>query len=150
MSSNDPDTSEDSSEVEDSTGGKELKADEVYCTSCGEVIKEEAEICPECGVRQFSGEGRESTDTGRGSSGGLPDSRVYELQKLARKDVGTAIALGFLLTPAGYWYVDEVGLAVLNFLTFNYLLLGFIIVPIHSRKIIKDARQELEVHGETW
>lgn len=25
---------------------------EKYCSSCGEVIKEEAEICPECGVRQ--------------------------------------------------------------------------------------------------
>lgn len=25
--------------------------DEEYCTSCGSVIKKEAEICPECGVR---------------------------------------------------------------------------------------------------
>lgn len=25
---------------------------EKYCSSCGEVIKKEAEICPECGVRQ--------------------------------------------------------------------------------------------------
>lgn len=27
-------------------------ADEQYCSSCGNVIKSEAEICPECGVRQ--------------------------------------------------------------------------------------------------
>jgi predicted RNA-binding Zn-ribbon protein involved in translation (DUF1610 family) len=26
-------------------------ADEVFCTSCGAAIKKEAEICPECGVR---------------------------------------------------------------------------------------------------
>lgn len=26
-------------------------ADEIYCRSCGEVIKQHAEICPECGVR---------------------------------------------------------------------------------------------------
>lgn len=26
--------------------------DEVYCRDCGAVIKEQAEICPECGVRQ--------------------------------------------------------------------------------------------------
>lgn len=26
--------------------------EECYCTSCGEVIKEQAEICPNCGVRQ--------------------------------------------------------------------------------------------------
>jgi TM2 domain-containing membrane protein YozV len=27
-------------------------ADEMYCHSCGEAIKKEAEICPKCGVRQ--------------------------------------------------------------------------------------------------
>jgi TM2 domain-containing membrane protein YozV len=26
--------------------------DEQYCSSCGEIIKKEAEICPHCGVRQ--------------------------------------------------------------------------------------------------
>lgn len=25
--------------------------DEQYCSSCGEIIKQDAEICPECGVR---------------------------------------------------------------------------------------------------
>ncbi len=28
-------------------------ADEVFCRSCGAIIKQEAEICPKCGVRQF-------------------------------------------------------------------------------------------------
>ena len=28
--------------------------DEVYCKSCGAVIKREAEICPKCGVRQMN------------------------------------------------------------------------------------------------
>ncbi|TGL58738.1 TM2 domain-containing protein [Leptospira sarikeiensis] len=27
--------------------------DEVFCRSCGSVIKKEAEICPKCGVRQM-------------------------------------------------------------------------------------------------
>lgn len=27
------------------------RADEIFCRSCGETIKKEAEICPECGVR---------------------------------------------------------------------------------------------------
>lgn len=30
---------------------EEKAADEVYCTTCGELIKKEAEICPNCGVR---------------------------------------------------------------------------------------------------
>lgn len=28
------------------------KADESFCSSCGDIIKKEAEICPKCGVRQ--------------------------------------------------------------------------------------------------
>lgn len=31
--------------------------DEIYCRSCGEVIKRRAEICPECGVRNEAAEG---------------------------------------------------------------------------------------------
>lgn len=30
----------------------EKNSDEMFCHSCGEVIKREAEICPKCGVRQ--------------------------------------------------------------------------------------------------
>jgi TM2 domain-containing membrane protein YozV len=30
----------------------EVGADEQYCSSCGEIIKKQAEICPECGVSQ--------------------------------------------------------------------------------------------------
>jgi TM2 domain-containing membrane protein YozV len=32
----------------------EKAADEKYCASCGSTIKKEAEICPNCGVRQVS------------------------------------------------------------------------------------------------
>ncbi|MFT4892996.1 MAG: RNA polymerase subunit RPABC4/transcription elongation factor Spt4 [Candidatus Nanohaloarchaea archaeon] len=35
---------------------KSLDRDEKYCKKCGEIIDEEAEICPECGVRQESTE----------------------------------------------------------------------------------------------
>ena len=35
--------------------------DEMYCESCGDVIKQEAEICPHCGVRNASGGGGAST-----------------------------------------------------------------------------------------
>jgi predicted RNA-binding Zn-ribbon protein involved in translation (DUF1610 family) len=31
---------------------KSLSDDEAFCSSCGAVIKKEAEICPKCGVRQ--------------------------------------------------------------------------------------------------
>jgi len=32
-------------------------ADEMFCSSCGAVIKKAAEICPKCGVRQIGRKG---------------------------------------------------------------------------------------------
>lgn len=122
---------------------QDLAADEVYCTSCGEPIKEEAEICPECGVSQ----GGSSSDF---DTLDIPDSRVYELQNVARKDTTTVMLVSFLLTPAGYLMVGKTGLAIINFLTLNYFFLGFLIVPFHTRSIIRDAREQLERAGEGW
>jgi RNA polymerase subunit RPABC4/transcription elongation factor Spt4 len=34
--------------------------DEMFCSSCGEIIKKEAEICPKCGVRQKPASGSPS------------------------------------------------------------------------------------------
>ena len=31
---------------------REKAIDEIFCSSCGSIIKKEAEICPKCGVRQ--------------------------------------------------------------------------------------------------
>lgn len=130
----------------ESSGGSDdrsarLDPDEVFCTSCGEAIKEEAEICPNCGVGQ---------DGDTESSGALTEVDKRELQKLARKDASTVMLVSFFLTPAGYIMVGKIGFAVLNFFTLNYFFLGFIIVPFHTRKIIREARQDLERNGESW
>ncbi len=122
--------------------------DEVFCTSCGVVIKEHAEICPECGVRQI--EAAPPVDNRGHGGGNLPDARTYELRKIARKDKGIVALVGFFLSPAGYLMVGKTGLAIINFLTFNYFLFGIIIVPIHTSSIIGNARSELRRHGETW
>lgn len=121
----------------------ELGPDEAFCTSCGEVIKKEAEVCPECGVRQKG----ENTEQGNSE---LPDARKYELQKIARKDQTTVAVVSFLISPVGYLMVGKTGLAVINFFTLNYLLFGIILVPIHTWKIIGNARDELQRHGENW
>lgn len=41
-----------------------------YCTHCGEEIADEAELCPECGVRQ-SGPGGSSSDSDKIAAGVL-------------------------------------------------------------------------------
>lgn len=138
--------------TDDQDAGPATKGpDEVYCTSCGEAIKEQAEVCPHCGVRQSPAEGEESSsDQAIEGTGDIPQGRAYELQKVARKDITTVMLVSFLLTPAGYWMVGKTGLAIVNFLTFNYFLLGFLIVPFHTRKIINDARDELNRNDVGW
>ena len=37
---------------------RKKEADEMFCKSCGAIIKKEAEICPKCGVRNKSSSGR--------------------------------------------------------------------------------------------
>jgi len=77
----------------------------------------------------------------------LPDQRRYEFEQVAQKSTTTAILLGVLLSPIGYWYVGKKFLALINLLTLNFLFLGIVIVPIHAWKVIKDARAELERYG---
>lgn len=106
---------------------------EVYCSSCGEVIKKEAEVCPECGVKNKVNE-----------SSSTSDARKYELEKIVNKDKTNVLLLSIFVTPLGYYWIGKTGLALLNFFTFNYFLLGPIIVPLHTNKIMKDAKKELE------
>ena len=46
-------------------------AEEVFCTSCGEKIKREAEICPKCGVRQIGISVQSSSNTSSSPKWGI-------------------------------------------------------------------------------
>lgn len=90
------------------------------------------------------------TDTGSESSTDgtdLSDSRRRELEGIAESNMMTVMLLGVFISPLGYYWIGKNGLAILNFVTLNYLLLGIIIVPLHCRKLIKDARDELRRAG---
>lgn len=114
---------------------------EIYCSSCGKIIKSEAEICPHWCVRQIKNVPQTSYAS---------DLHTYELQKLAGKDKTTAVILSLLITPLGYVYVGKWGLAIINFITLNYLLLGFIIVPINTCSMISNARKDLDTVGVAY
>ncbi len=62
---------------------------EVYCRECGEIIRENAEICPECGVRQ------------RSPSGGFDN------------DAGIAAVASLLVPGAGQIYLGHLGRGLL-------------------------------------
>ncbi len=77
--------------VGSTTSGGSLATDEQYCPSCGDIIKQEAEICPHCGVRN------------------RPPGGNYE------KDRVTAGVLAILLGWIGVhrFYLGDTGLGVL-------------------------------------
>jgi len=120
-----------------------LTADEQYCHSCGAVIKNQASICPNCGVST-------ENSANLSGSGDLPEGRKRELQKVARKNTTTILLVGFLFPTAGYVLVDEIGWAALCFLSSHYLFIGWLIAPFHAKSFVTKAQQELEAHGETW
>lgn len=134
-----PKNSNDSQEDSTTRSSREPGADEAYCSSCGEIIKAAAEICPHCGVEQLD-------DT----QSDIPQSREYELQQIARQSTGTIGLVGFLFPPAAYFLINKMGLAIACLLTANFLFLGHLITPFHARGIVKSARQQLEQAGSNW
>lgn len=128
---------------------------EVFCIECGEIIKQRAEICPNCGVNQKEqssakqeAEPQNTTvNVQQDEAGGLTDRRQYELEKMANKSTGTTVLVALLITPLAYWMIGKKMLALINFLTLNYFFFGFIIVPIHCYVMINNAEKELRKAG---
>ncbi|GAA0233976.1 MULTISPECIES: TM2 domain-containing protein [Halobaculum] len=98
-------------------------ADEQFCSSCGEVIKKEAEICTECGVRQSGG-----------SSSGSKDKTSAAL---------LAIFLGGL--GAHHFYLGNTGRGIIYLVfswTFIPLLVGLIEGIIYLTKSEDEFQQQ--------
>lgn len=77
----------------------------------------------------------------------MSDMQQYDLERVANKNILIVICVSLLVTPLGYWMVGRKMLALVNFLTLNFALLGFVIVPIHTYLIIKGARKKLRRAG---
>jgi len=87
--------------------------DEVFCSSCGKIIKKEAEICPLCGVRQKPAP----------VLGSLPLD--YGADPLSGKSKVAAGLLGILLGGLGAhkFYMGKTGMGIL------YLVFCWTLVP---------------------
>lgn len=77
--------------------------DEEFCSSCGSVVKKEAEICPECGVRVTDGSSSNSSTKDRTTAGIL------------------AILLGGI--GAHKFYLNDTGMGIL------YLIFCWTFIP---------------------
>lgn len=89
-------------------------ADETFCSSCGAIIKKEAEICPKCGVRQKS----------------VSNTNVIIGSKIIKNRV-TAALLAILLGAFGAhkFYIGKTGTGILYLLFFwTYIpsIVGFV------------------------
>jgi hypothetical protein len=126
--------------------------DEVFCYSCGEVIKGEAEICPACGVRQRVPPGGDPTgprgqSTTRPADLGLTAARQRKLERKANNDRLSTFVLSLFVPPLAYVEVGKPGYAIVNFLTANFLLLGLVVVPFHTHATVSEAREQLRDEG---
>ena len=97
--------------------------DEQYCSSCGEVIKAQAEICPECGVRQ------ESTSTSGGSG---PDRTTAGIFALLLGGIG-----------AHKFYMGKTGMGLL-YLCFVWTLIPAIIGFIEGILYLTKSDEEFQ------
>ena len=79
----------------------------VYCQSCGEEISEDAEICPECGVRQ-------QTSSGGGS--GNVDETGLQGNTLLNVIIGTVVGIIVLFIPVLNLFSSAIGGAVGGYL----------------------------------
>lgn len=88
-------------------------ADEIYCRSCGESIKQKAEICPHCGVRNEESTGNEPSNSNRVTRQHDPSQYTTTVSENWYYGVGTSLGLwtiafalssttGVLSTVAGF------------------------------------------------
>lgn len=101
---------------------REKRPDEAFCRSCGEIIKQEAEICPKCGVRQ---------------------NKISS--SCRKKDKTTAGILAILLGGIGVhkFYLGEIGLGIL-YLCFSWTLVPSIIGFIEGIIYLTKSDEEFE------
>lgn len=100
-----------------SSGGK--AADEVFCQSCGATIKEQAEVCPECGVRQ----GSDSTSEKDPAIAGVASFFIPGAGQIYNGQVGRGVLAFF-----GVFIVDMI-LLTLGFLL-AFILIGLLFFPL--------------------
>jgi hypothetical protein len=87
--------------------GANTGPDEKYCTSCGEPIKKQAEVCPECGVRQSGSGGGDAGASGGGLAAKIPGMKPGStLRNVAVGAILAVVILGILGAAAGGDSVD--------------------------------------------
>lgn len=101
-------------DVDEHYDRRSKNSDEIFCSSCGAIIKKEAEICPKCGVRQKSA---------------IPQTVPFAGEVVPRyliKSRSSAGILALLLGGFGVhkFYLGQIGMGIL------YLLFFWTCIPV--------------------
>ena len=106
-------------------------ADEKYCSTCGEIIKKQAELCPECGVRQ-----KEPTLQDQPEPGDEPSSE---------KDRVTAGILALVLGGLGAhkFYLGKYLQGIL-YITFVWTFIPVILALIEGIQYLRKSDEEFQ------
>ncbi|MGN8212867.1 MULTISPECIES: hypothetical protein [Halococcus] len=126
---------------------REKGYDEVFCASCGEAIKEQAELCPHCGVRNQEVSQTSSIEDSESSlSSGLGDidqSTEVDIEKLFRyglKSLAWIFGVLFVLGGLGTLFSGAgiVGLVISFIQGVIFIAIGAILLPpVRERISIK-------------
>jgi TM2 domain-containing membrane protein YozV len=94
-------------------------ADEIFCASCGAIIKREAEICPKCGVRQRHA----------GMSLQQIDQTVFGNRNVQPRSKTVAYLLLIFLGIFGAhrFYLEKIGTGILYIFTGGILGIGILV-----------------------
>lgn len=87
----------------------EASVDEMYCRTCGEIIKREAEICPHCGVRNEGGPQQLSSQVESSGKAEGVSHDPSEYETTVSGDWYKVVALGI-----GLWLIYLLGVSVMN------------------------------------
>lgn len=118
----------------------EKAEDEAYCTTCGEIVKRRAEICPECGTRRKPAPQSATTSKANSSA--------------PEKDPGVAAVLSFFYSGLGQIYNGQVGKGIVLMIAqgvnvlLMFVLIGLVTFPLVWVFGIYDAYQQAEQINE--
>lgn len=113
-------------------GGQTPAADEVVCGECASVVKEQAEICPECGVRQYPAGGEAPGGGTTDETGGQPGRGSGSD---GDDDAMLAAVLSLVVPGLGQFYNGEPGkgiailLGVIISIPLMAVVIGFLGLP---------------------
>jgi len=107
-------------------------ADELFCRTCGEAIKKEAEICPHCGVRNKVGTASSNQQNSSSRSTVQHDPSQYETTVSSSWWYGVLVGtvawtVGFILFAI---VVESMPGGILETIMAFGLIIGWVIIPI--------------------